>query len=40
MLKTVFILSFVFGQSTVEVTGLREGGDIRDRLLAVIMILD
>ena len=27
-------------QSTVEVTGLREGGDVRGCLLAAIMILD
>jgi len=27
-------------QSTVEVTGLREGGDVRGYLLAAIMILD
>jgi len=27
-------------QSTIEVTGLREGGDVRGCLLAAIMILD
>jgi len=39
----VGIMIFCYGwkrQNTVEVTGLREGGDVRGCLLTAIMILD
>jgi len=41
-LITLYKLLFIrlFGRSTVEVTGLREGGDVMGCLLAAIMILE
>jgi hypothetical protein len=38
--KKKLLILFWKGRSTVEVTGLREGGDVRGCLLAAIMILD